>query len=124
MAGSRNEGAARLDVDRFIEIYQWVNAHLPQEIGEQFDHFLDEPLLTTYPEEVGPLYEALALSDDRAMRAMAAAGVHHVIKHAPEFGVRIAARLVDDQDEAVAQQARETLSDLPSLLLKPDRPPE
>ena len=110
------QSARRLDVERFVDVYEWVNSHLPDEVGAAFDAFLDEPLLREYPQDVGALYEALAASRSPALRAMAATGIHHVMNVAPDVGVRIAAELLEDEDDAVAAQARETLRDLPELL--------
>jgi hypothetical protein len=106
----------RLDIARFIEVYRWVNDNLPDEVGTAFDHFLDEPLVTHYPGDVIALYEALAADGDRGLRAMAATGLNHVMRIAPEEGVHLAARLLGDEDAGVAEQARETLRDLPGLL--------
>lgn len=115
------DGNPRLDIERFIEVYRWVNDNLPDSVGSRFDSFLDD-IATVYPDDVAAVYEALARDQDRRFRAMAASGLHHVIRMDSARGAELAARLVDDADPGVAEQARETMRDLPSLLAESEGP--
>jgi len=89
---------------------------LPDDICARFDRFIDEELAAEYPSQVVEVYDALARDEDSNLRVQAAIGIHNVVKLAPEEGLRLAQQLLDDEDAAVAAQARETLRDLPHLL--------
>lgn len=105
----------QLDVDHFIEVYDWVNNYMPEEVGQRFETFIDEELVTMYPNEVADVYAALVSSGDRRLRLMAAIGIHNVLKAAPEDGLVLAARLMNDEDADVVDQARETLREFPQI---------
>lgn len=109
------ESETRLNVDQFIETYQWVNAYLPEDVGQRFETFIDEELVAMYPDDLAEVYAALTGSSERHLRMMAAIGIHNVMKAAPEDGLVLAARLVRDEDPEVSEQARETLRDFPQI---------
>jgi hypothetical protein len=113
----QKEILCRLDVKRFVEIYQAVNDELPDAIGIAFDDFVCERALREVrPDDLIALYRALAEAESPQLRAIAAQGAHNVVKVDPEEGLRLLGRLQDDEDPGVAGQARETTKDLPSLI--------
>ena len=73
----------RLDIQGFLESYQWVNRILPEDIGRSLEDFVCERVIDEYPEDVVDLYRALANQDDRRMRVMAAIGVYNVRPERP-----------------------------------------
>jgi hypothetical protein len=119
---AQQEDRPRLDVEEFIQMYLWMRATLDEEVAEHLDEYVVERLPAAYPDDVAELYSALAAAPEHDMRALAAIGLHTVFSVHPEAAARIAARLLDDTDEAVAAQTRATLQDLPELLGDPDRP--
>ncbi len=112
------EQQPHIDVHEFIGIYQWIDEYLPEDMRARVEQYMDEEFATDYPDEVAELYQVLTDHEDRYLRLQAAIGVHNVVKIAPDDGRRLLARLAEDQDPGVAEQARETLRDLPELLQK------
>jgi len=111
----QKEVLCRLDVRRFVEIYQAVNEELPDAIGIAFDDFVCEGALRAVrPDDLIALYRALADAESPQLRGIAAQGAYNVVRIDPEEGARLLARLQADEDAGVARQATETLRDMPA----------
>lgn|SRR5487761_1416179 len=98
----------RLPVEEFLEIYNWVNTYLPDQLGEAFDRFVSEEAVTMFPDDRAELYAALAGSHDRHMRLMAATGAGNLARVDPDSASALLTRLRADEDSGVARQATET----------------
>jgi hypothetical protein len=96
----------------FVDFYRWANGALSDEVGIALDKYVYTDLPDMYPLDVVAVYEALAFDTDTHLRMMAAIGGHNVMRTDPEAAVRVFARLLEDSNPQIVEQARQTLAEL------------